>query len=66
MQHNQIIKNIEIIDEIMSCRYPRANIWQDECIYNMALVIREILIDMLERETREDDDDPSNEHIRKR
>lgn len=54
MQHNQIIKNIEIIEEVMSCRYPRPTIWQDECIYNMALIIREILIDMLERETREE------------
>lgn len=46
MTNKQLMQNLRDIEEVMERTYPRADIWQDECIYAMARIIRDILLEL--------------------
>lgn len=50
MNRNELIRDIENMDEIMSRTVNRCDIWQDRFIYWMAKAIRDILLWIERRE----------------
>lgn len=46
MTNKQLMQNLRDIEEVLERTCPRADIWQDECVYAMARIIRDILLEL--------------------
>ena len=46
---NELVKDLDAMEDVMSRTADRSDIWQDRCIYAMALAIYHILVLILKR-----------------
>lgn len=45
MTKQQLMEDLDAIEQVMERTVPRSDIWQDECVYAMAKIIRDLLLE---------------------
>lgn len=45
MTKQQLMEDLDTIEQVMERTVPRSDIWQDECVYAMAKIIRDLLLE---------------------
>lgn len=49
---NELLRDIENMDEVMSRTVHRCDIWQDRCVYWIAKAVRDLLLWAVKREVK--------------